>query len=635
MKNNSGFFGGLSSKLLKENFRQQWYLPLLLFILYFLAGIFPLLVLGKDYAGSYAQSCLTNTNFFFPMFMTFAPIIAACVFMRFYHVPERSFALHAQPYSRGKIFNTQIFTGWFMMIIPLVIMGLIYMALSGKMAVQDFSNDEMQWIQAYTVKDAILWFLNSTALFTYMYALCILAGSLVGNTVTQILGCLVFYNLVPALAGIVLMYSSITLKGYAETPEVFYDIILNSDPLAGNLVSLFVGNIRDGSNDIIHLMPQGWYFVIGIALILLAKFACFKGKLERVGDSMIFATVEAIITVVITFIGGALMGILFGFAFEDTGFILVLGALIGAALSFFIVKLILARSIKIFNKTNLKTLIIALVILLVFLTIFLGDLTGFAKRLPSEDQIKTVNTEEVIMDLLPYGELNNVIDNGSKYKDEIEITSDPSFIAKTRAIHKYIIDNKLYDIPSDTKLPIADIYLYYGLENGKKFQRRFTVVVDKELEKMVNDILNTESVKTLRTIPESVKDDIIFAELDLQINKDGQADEYYTGRINKDNIDEILKLIDTYNKEVEANPLVFKAEDLLGRYGTEDEESVEVVYPENEEYVFGYLNIYYNVNDEEKDPYGPTEPSLSMNVPEEYAESIELLRELCDKYPQA
>ena len=161
------------------------------------------------------------------------------------------------------------------------------------------------------------------------------------------------------------------------------------------------------------------------------------------------------------------------------------------------------------------------------------------------------------------------------------------------------------------------------------------LTVQKELEKMVNDILNTESVKTLRTIPESVKDDIIFAELDLQINKDGQADEYYTGRINKDNIDEILKLIDTYNKEVEANPLVFKAEDLLGRYGTEDDESAEMVYTEETDYVFGYLNIYYTVNDEEKDPYGPTEPSLSMNVPEEYAESIELLRELCEKYPQA
>ena len=169
----------------------------------------------------------------------------------------------------------------------------------------------------------------------------------------------------------------------------------------------------------------------------------------------------------------------------------------------------------------------------------------------------------------------------------------------------------------------------------KSYEKLDKASSDKELEKMVNDILNTESVKTLRTIPESVKDDIIFAELDLQINRDSQAEEYYTGRINKDNIDEILKLIDTYNKEVEANPLVFKAEDLLGRYGTEDDESAEMVYTEETDYVFGYLNIYYNVNDEEKDPYGPTEPSLSMNVPEEYAESIELLRELCEKYPQA
>ena len=34
-------FGGISSALLRENFKQQWYVPALLFILYFLSGIFP------------------------------------------------------------------------------------------------------------------------------------------------------------------------------------------------------------------------------------------------------------------------------------------------------------------------------------------------------------------------------------------------------------------------------------------------------------------------------------------------------------------------------------------------------------------------------------------------------------------
>ena len=39
-------FGGFSSALLRENFKQQWYVPALLFILYFLSGIFPVLMMN-------------------------------------------------------------------------------------------------------------------------------------------------------------------------------------------------------------------------------------------------------------------------------------------------------------------------------------------------------------------------------------------------------------------------------------------------------------------------------------------------------------------------------------------------------------------------------------------------------------
>ena len=78
-------FGGFSSALLRENFKQQWYVPALLFILYFLSGIFPVLMMDRESRGYYAQTSLANNNFFFGVFIVFVPLVTACIMMRYYH----------------------------------------------------------------------------------------------------------------------------------------------------------------------------------------------------------------------------------------------------------------------------------------------------------------------------------------------------------------------------------------------------------------------------------------------------------------------------------------------------------------------------------------------------------------------
>ena len=42
MTNSGVFMGGFSGALAKENLKRQWYLPVIIFMLYFLTGIFPL-----------------------------------------------------------------------------------------------------------------------------------------------------------------------------------------------------------------------------------------------------------------------------------------------------------------------------------------------------------------------------------------------------------------------------------------------------------------------------------------------------------------------------------------------------------------------------------------------------------------
>lgn len=625
MKNKGTFMGGVSMALMKENFRRQWYLPVLIFVLYFLSGIFPLLFL-KGAAGEYAVVSLHNANFIYNSFITYIPIVVACVVMWYLHKPEKAFAMHAQPYSRGKLFNTHILMGWIMMVIPVILTGVIYMGFSGSLTVTDQVTNALT--QAFTPKDAVIWMLNSISLYTFCYGMAVLAGSIVGNTVTQVLGTLVFYNLVPALIGTEMLYSGICLPGYEEPSQTTMEILLNSDPMLGGLLSFFVVGI---SGDIhaegigYHMIAHGWYFLFGLILIAIAKYAVHKGKLEKVGDSMIFRTVESIVTVVITFIGGALLGAFFGLLNDNAVFIF-LGAVLGACLAFFLVKLILERSVRIFNGRNLKILAVSVVILLVWLAAFVFDLTGYAKRVPDMNDIKTVDAANV----LSISEEGYANDQEEIYFKNSKNTEDEDFINKVTELHRYMTENKLYIYDNDKNgTEICDLKFTYTLKNGKIMNRKFTISPDDKAKEMISGILNDEVIKENRKIPEEFKQVIKKADISQDIYKaDGYTNRFATvsGPGSKE---EIIRFIDAYNKDKEQEKLGL---DTVVHVNYVDSTDGYVYEPEETEYS-DYLeaNIYYEHEDAEP-RYEGYEPYITVRVSQTDKNSREVLNELMDKY---
>ncbi len=625
MKNKGTFMGGVSTALMKENFRRQWYLPVLIFVLYFLSGIFPLLFL-KGAAGEYAVVSLNNANFIYNSFITYIPMVVACVVMWYLHKPEKAFAMHAQPYSRGKLFNTHILMGWIMMVIPVILVGIIYMGFSGSLTVTDMVTNAPE--QAFTPKDAVIWMLNSISLYTFCYGIAVLAGSIVGNTVTQVLGTLVFYNLVPALIGTEMLYSGICLPGYEEPSQTTMEILLNSDPMLGGILSFLVVGI---SGDIhaeglgYHMIAHGWYFLFGLIFIAIAKYAVYKGKLEKVGDSMIFRTVESIVTVVITFIGGALLGAFFGLLNDNAVFIF-LGAILGACLSFFLVKLILERSVRIFNGRNLKILAVSVVILLIWLAAFVFDLTGYAKRVPDMNDIKTVDAAKV----LSIAEEGYATDQEEIYFKNSNETEDESFINKVTELHKYMTENKLYIYDEESgKTETCNLKFVYALKNGKTMSRTFTIAPDDKAKEMISGILNDEVIKEGRKIPEEFKQVIKKADISQDIYKaDGYTNKYATvsGAGSKE---EIIRFIDAYNKDKEQEKLGL---DTVVHVIYTDSADGYVYEPEEVEYSdYLEITIYYDNKDAEP-RYEGYEPYISVRVAQTDKNSREVLGELMDKY---
>lgn len=578
MDKKNTFIGGFSPQLMKENIKQSWFMPALLLILYFLCGIFPLIFLSKGYGGAYALESLNNSNFIYGSFAEYYSLIVACMVMSVYHNKQKAFALHAQPYTKAKLFNTQIITGWVMIVVPILITALIYVVIMGFVKVEDVvqglnnaADGTGKMVQAYHLTDVLIWILDSIAIYTFFYGLSVLAGSLVGNTLMQVLGSLVFYSIIPALVIIIIIYEIAYIPGFSEPGKLAWNVILNSNPLSARLADVFITTFFDNEKSGFVAIAPVWHFLIGLVMIVLAKFACFKAKLEKVGQSMIFNPVEAVVTVVLSFIGAACSGLIFGLIF-DTMPTLVFGMLAGGALTFFIVKLIMTKNTKFFNKTLLKTFIALLVIILIFLLIFVFNIFGLDSRLPNASDIESVNAADILSG------------NTSHFNGNIELSGDylnttlfskgiesPSVIEKCLKLNKYILKEKLDDKRPGDGDKYLDMEFSYKLKDGSNFTKSYTVIADDKTIGMLNDILNDSEVKKSLKIDSLYRDHAVAADISFGSDKMGYKSLNIVDKA------DIKSLIDQYNKDVENS--TYDAREALITYSYdyyEDEFSEEV-----------------------------------------------------------
>ena len=605
MKDKGIFMGGFSGALAKENLKRQWYMPVLIFLLYFITGIFPLLLLGES-AGDYAILSLNNANFIYGSFMVYLPIVTACIVLDYLHRPEKAFALHAQPYSRSKLFNTHVIMGWIMIAVPVLITGLIYILLSGSITVTD-SNGALE--TAYSIKDVLVWLGSSISVYTYYYGLSILAGSIVGNTLTQFLGSLVFFDLVPVLIGIQMLYSAICLPGYDEPSGIFYRILLNSAPSSGNFIYFLATEFDESTGMDVHMIAKGWYLLLGLIFIMIGKYACYKGRLEKVGDSIIFTKVEAGVTAVITIIGGAALGAVFGIAGNSEA-LMFLGALIGAFISFFLVKLILERSVKIFSARNIRILAVSAAVLVLFMASFVFDFFGYSGKVPNEEDIKNVDAAG----MLYISDAGYIVDNDETYVKETYQSEDPEFISKVIALHRYVTENKLYEYDAGENVRTCNIRFSYTLDNGKEFRRVFVVCPDDKAIELIDDVLADNEIRESRKIPEDIKKEISS----LEVWQESYGN-YRQAEVNgKGSKEDIIKLIDAYNKDKDQEKL-------------DSEVLFDNPDPNDDSVMYIGININYN-SDKKNQYFDGYVSSLSVYPTASDVNTIKAVDEIMEKY---
>ena len=501
----------VSGALIKEILRMHWYIPIFTFLLYFFVGIMPLISNFSDIElmDYYIYGCLKNMNIAYAFIMGLVPVVTGVLIMGFVHKESKALMIHAQPLSKNRIFNSYYLAGWLMCcVLPLILMIISYMGLSLK-------------IDYLGYKDIIFWIFSSVATMTLFYATTVFAGSLTGTTVMNLLASGVLMVIFPVAVAISDAYCKAFINGYYTMPEI-------------------VTSLANKYNPILHLVFQSgnntWrtyliYFIIGIVLSLLAKYIYKTRKLELIGSSTLSKAFEEVMVYMVVFVGMSLFGLLI-WNYSDSKALIIAGMLIGTVITFVIVKIIVKKSTRIFDKDTLKSIVIYFAIATVFVGLTVFDITGFSKKVPELEDVKSVDMTDLVSGFENYSGIEGTSSKNVKYDGKLD---SPESLEKIIELHQYIIDNNLiyasedsygvevYDMegmPCDIANEI--IHIKYELNNGKVMERVYDVEMDENVAKLLDEILTGEEYKEKNKITSYVNMDNISY---IQIT--GLEEEYY------------------------------------------------------------------------------------------------------------
>lgn len=552
---NKGIFS-VSPALIRENFKLCWYVPALAFLLYFFAGIFPIILNLSDMGSiaRYVNNSLNNYNVIYPIYMAGIPLVAAMLMMSFFHKPAKALALHAQPYSRSKLFNSHVVSGWLMCIIPVILTALLYLVFMRETLIYSTSELVMDSLfvtgepvtdshNIYTFSAVMSWLASSIGIMTFFYGMYILAGSLTGNSAMHLLLSGLFFIIVPALLLIVATYCESYIEGFVSLPDWLSDVMRYFNPL--------IMMITTGIESIVAAKTTLTYLVMGLVFIAAGGASYRLAKLEKVGDSMIFRPVEEIITYLVVFVGMTVFGFFFQSFKSDSKAFLIIGMVIGTLITFFITKVVIARSVKIFNMKNLKSLGIYVVIAALFTAFTVYDITGISKRLPKLEQVESVSCEYMFsgydMDSFAGGSFQGLSDIG-------KLTS-PSVISKVYELQKYVVENELYQQNDpfdyyfnsnityrDDKVLAESVQFVYKYKNGSEFKRSFQFALDDKAAELINDIVTNSDYRAALTLSDKI-DEKLYDDAYASIDCNGEP------VIVRDS-DELKKIVEAYDEDV-------------------------------------------------------------------------------------
>ncbi|MBR6825531.1 MAG: hypothetical protein IKM59_03185 [Oscillospiraceae bacterium] len=211
-------------------------------------------------------------------------------------------------------------------------------------------------------------------------------------------------------------------------------------------------------------VAMGLYAGASLLLIYPLMLLHRRRKEECVGQTLVFPWLYGILQVILTFLGYIVLSalILTPFALAGTDSTIVVGSIPSIlifVIAFFLVKMLLLRSRKVFRKKNFLQCGLFLLVTVAVIYTFSNDLFHIVRRLPQGEKVQEV--------CLSLSGNDYSTDNPEAIEDLIRIHSH--IIEERDALNKEVSDKSDYDKSQETYF----LSLTYTMKNGRTLHRTY------------------------------------------------------------------------------------------------------------------------------------------------------------------
>ena len=389
MKSKASYFS-ISKPLIIENMRRFWAIPALAFLVYFLSGVFPILMsyTHLNDMSDYIRMSLSNQQPFFMFAHLIFPIVTAVVLFRYLQGISSVSVMHSMPFTRAKLYNSGFLSGLILISLPILVNGLILLAISKPVFSQydDGNGLITETIDLFSRAGVLNWIWTSLLIAFVIYAVSVFAGIVTGNSLMHFAAAAWFNFLIPALYGVFIAYFDHFLYGFNSTGS-WVEFGMRISPF----LNVFQSDGKFG------LITTIYYVVCFFVLFGISGFLYQKRRLEHATDSLAFGFMEPIICHLIAFLGMTLLGFYFQ-VLGQTEFYMYAGLAAGTLIFFIIGQMIVKKTPRIYNMKSLRSFGIYALIAIVFILGLRFDVTGFEKRVPNPSDVSSITfSEDFIM----------------------------------------------------------------------------------------------------------------------------------------------------------------------------------------------------------------------------------------------
>ncbi|MCH4160804.1 MAG: hypothetical protein LKF38_05620 [Bifidobacterium sp.] len=502
----------ISYAIVRHSLRKYWPIALIgSAILLIFGPVLTLLVSNTQTPRSYViESLLNDQNFGFLAYQVLAPIIVAIAVFSYLDSSGRVAMVHSMPLTRNALFRSNVVSGLVLIFVPQIVLTITLIPFV-RFGFSGFTSHDrgagfrasVHYSDAVAVAgstegasnqvrynpdlgDLLRWFIVASVIMVFIYSLTVLAAILSGNVGVAALVSVLLNGIVPGLyvltvstLGMFLYGFSYSTYRYMSWMHPLLDLWLNSGGLSLGTTLLFI---------VVSLI------VLYVSAVLYRRF-----KSERAGSHITFEGFNLIATVLTTFVGSCLAGLILESLAGSYSPVrphhglFFLGVALGAPVVFAITSMTLCGTVHIFNMSSLKRFGAFAVVAVLFFSLTSFDVTGYERRLPDQQSITAVTIPTINLMSLPYAASNS---------DSITL-SDAQSISDARALHEEIVSkandpkyNSLFtgsDVEdSDTQsssattadvcqhcnineYDVLTVEFTYRMHSGSSMERKYTV----------------------------------------------------------------------------------------------------------------------------------------------------------------